>query len=822
LDRHLSFFLILALGNVLNICGQTAIITGVVFDHDNHPLADVNISSGEDGTFTDSDGFYLLEIIAEVPNTIEFSHLGLKSAVLKDLILTSNETYFFNPVLKVDTTQVDGVVVTATGERKVSGITTISPELARTIPGANAGVENVLKLLPGVSSNNELSTQYAVRGGNYDENLVYINDIEIYRPFLIRAGQQEGLGIVNSSMIQQLQFSAGGFQARYGDKLSSVLDITYKQPAFNGLDIEVSLLGGGITAETRSADKKFSTITGFRYRDNSLFVNSQQTQTNVRPIFADLQSYLSYSLPGNWQLSMLGAISLNRYINEPLTRQTNFGTINEPRALFVYYDGREKNSFSTAMGALKADYSPNEHLGLKWIASLQHSIEEEYSDIIAQYELGEVVQDPFGGSDREAAAPRGIGAEYNRRRNDLDALLLALEHKGRYTRNGNSLRWGVAFRHEDFRDQIRESEFLDSLGYFIRPPGTPGREIEPEEPFAEPLVPYEGTYARNYSNTNRLLAYLQYSRNTELKNLDLYYNIGFRWQHWEVSAEGLPSEAHMILSPRLQLAIKPHWQKDMFFRLAAGVYQQPPFYRELRDAGGMLHPEVLAQRSYHLVMGYEYSFNLWNRPFNLLSEAYYKYLDRVNPYTLEDVRIRYEAENNATAFARGVDVRLHGAFVPGLESWVSLGYLETKENINNKGYIPRPTDQHFKLGLLFQDYIPSIPQVRMYLNLVYQTGVPGGSPSYADPYNFQNRLRDYKRADLGISHIFADTYTRFPKNHWLHSFEELYAGIEIFNLFNNQNSITNTWVRDIDNKQQVAVPNYMTSRVLNIKLRMRF
>jgi hypothetical protein len=474
------------------------------------------------------------------------------------------------------------------------------------------------------------------------------------------------------------------------------------------------------------------------------------------------------------------------------------------------------------MAALKTEFAPNENLGLQWIASVQHSIEEEYADVIAQYELREVPTEPTGGSDGEIDAPRGIGAQYDRRRNDLDALLVSLEHKGRYTRNGHSIRWGVAYRHEDIRDQIRESEFLDSLGYFIRPPGSPGRDVEPGEPFTEPLLPYEGTYARNYSNTDRLMAYLQYSRNLEWEEMDLYYNIGVRGQHWQVSAEGLPSDAHLIFSPRGQLAIKPHWETDMLFRLAGGLYQQPPFYRELRDATGMLHPETMAQRSYHIVLGHEYSFNMWNRPFNLLSEAYYKYLNQVNPYTLEDVRIRYAANNNARAFARGLDVRLHGAFVPGLESWISLGYLETRENINNKGYIPRPTDQHLKLGLLFQDYIPSIPQVRMYLNLVYQTGVPGGSPSYADPYTFQNRLRDYKRADLGISHIFADTYTRFPENHWLHSFEELYAGVEIFNLFNNQNSITNTWVRDIDNKQQVAVPNFMTSRVLNLKLRMRF
>jgi hypothetical protein len=260
----------------------------------------------------------------------------------------------------------------------------------------------------------------------------------------------------------------------------------------------------------------------------------------------------------------------------------------------------------------------------------------------------------------------------------------------------------------------------------------------------------------------------------------------------------------------------------MLFRIAAGVYQQPPFYRELRDQTGTIQPGVKAQKSTHFVLGNEYSFELWNRPFKLVSEAYYKNLTNVNPYTLEDVRIRYAAANNATAYAYGFDMRMNGAFVPGTESWVSLGFLKTEENIDNRGYISRPTDQRFQLGILWQDYIPTIPNLRMYMNLVYNTGVPGGSPSYADPYNFQNRLRDYKRADLGISYIFVGLNKQYPENHWLYSFEELNVGFEIYNLFNNQNSITNTWVRDVDTKLEFAVPNYMTSRVFNLKLSMRF
>ncbi|WP_338039491.1 hypothetical protein [Maribacter litopenaei] len=308
---------------------------------------------------------------------------------------------------------------------------------------------------------------------------------------------------------------------------------------------------------------------------------------------------------------------------------------------------------------------------------------------------------------------------------------------------------------------------------------------------------------------------------TDLKFGNLYYNIGIRAHHWIVSGRNVEKVSHTILSPRAQIALKPNWKKDILFRLSTGLYQQPPFYRELRDSTGKINPNVKAQKSFHAVASNEYSFLLWERPFSLTSEAYYKKLTQVNSYTLEDVRIRYSANNNAEAYVYGAEVRLNGAFVPGTESWISLGYMETKENRNNQGYISRPTDQRFKMGILFQDYIPNIPDLKMYLNLVYNTGVPGGSPSYADPYIFQNRLRDYKRADLGISYIFADKNKTFDKDHWLNAFKNLSVGFEIFNMFNNQNSITNTWVRDIDSKNEYAVPNYLTSRVLNLRLQMR-
>ncbi len=804
------------------IIAQNATITGIVLNENNEPLPSVAINSGVLGTVTNEHGGYLLEILADIPITITFSHIGYKNVVVENLILTTNETFEFNPILKSNAVQIAGVEVSPTGERKVEGITTIAPELARKIPGANAGVENLLKLLPGVSFNNELSTQYNVRGGNFDENLVYVNGIEVYRPFLIRSAQQEGFSFVNSSMISNLEFSAGGFQARYGDKLSSVLDINYKIPNSYSVQLDASLLGAGLTVETVSKKKDFTSITGIRYRNNSLFINSQETQTTVVPTFVDVQSFLVYRLNDRMNLNFLGNFSLNDYQNEPITRQTNFGTLLEPRSLLVFYEGQENNRYQTSFGALKMDYQVNGKTKLEFTSSIYHTVEEEFSDIIATYELGNIDTNLASENLGEVTDSRGIGAQQNRARNQLDALILNFSHNGVHKKGEKTMRWGLRYSYEDFRDQLRESEFLDSAGFFIRPPNPDFVNNQPQEPFDGPIEAFERVRAANFVKTNRLSGYFQFDNRATWGASEIYYNLGLRAQQWTLSGEGFGRNPQFLWSPRAQFAIKPRWQKDMLFRLAVGSYQQPPFYRELRNASGAINPNVEAQKSVHAVLGSEYSFILWNRPFTLIGEAYYKDLYNVNTYTVEDVRIRYVADNNATAFAYGFDFRLNGAFVPGAESWVSLGYVRTEENIDNRGFISRPTDSRFKLGVLFQDYMPTIPDLKLYLNLVYNTGVPGGSPNNTDPYEFQNRLRDYRRADLGISYIFAGKDKIYPKEHWLNGFKEFSAGFEIFNLFNNQNSITNTWVRDVDTQGQFAIPNFLTSRIFNLRVGIRF
>ena len=804
-----------------NCFAQSATISGIVLSDGNVPLSNVNIVANEFGTTTNLDGFYILEITADTENTITFSHIAYTDVIIKDLILTTNETFEFNPVLKSDITQIDGVTVSANGKKTISNVLNITPEDIRKIPGANSGVETILKLLPGVSSNNELSTQYAVRGGNYDENLVYVNEIEVYRPFLIRSAQQEGLSFVNSDLVQNVKFSAGGFQAKYGDKMASVLDINYKTPTLFSLRADLSFLGASTSLETVSKNQKLSSVSGIRYRNNSLLVNSQQTQSNFNPAFTDVQSYVTYRFSPKFQLNFLGNLAVNDYTNKPINRQTNFGTIDNPQALVVYYEGQEINKYTTALGALKGSYILNENTTLKLISSIYHTTEEEYSDVIAAYQLGDIDSNLGSSSVGEVITTRNLGSQFNRTRNDLDALIFNLEHKGTHTINSSILEWGAKFTHEDIRDQLRESEFIDSAGFSIRPPRSEFINNQPLEPFNAPIVAYNGINALNFVKTNRFSGYAQIGTQKTLNDTEIYYNLGIRTHHWTVSGTGVEKVSQTVFSPRAQFAIKPKWDKDMLFRLSTGIYHQPPFYRELRDSTGTILPNVKAQKALHVVASNEYSFILWERPFSLISETYYKKLKNVNPYTLEDVRIRYSANNNTEAYVYGAELRMNGAFVPGTESWISIGYLKTEENRNDKGYIARPTDQRLKLGILFQDYIPTIPDLKMYLNLVYQTGVPGGSPSYADPYIFQNRLRDYKRADLGISYIFANKDKQYPSAHWLNNFKDLSFGFEIFNLFNNQNSITNTWVRDASSKNEFAVPNYLTSRVLNLRLGLR-
>ena len=800
----------------LIILSQKSYIKGVVLDINNNPIENVNISSeSKAGATTNSNGFYSIEIKALTDINITFSHVNFKS-ISFPINLKTNEVYEFYPVMDINIEQIEEIVLNSNKRTELKSILTIDPQIIRTIKGAQPGIENLLKTLPGVNISNELSTQYSVRGGNFDENLVYVNGIEIYRPFLVRSGQQEGLSFVNSNLIKNIKFSAGGFQSKYGDKLSSVLDIEYKNPNGNNLAGNINLLGGNITLNNISKNAKVSNILGVRYRDNSMLVNSRETITNYNPKFIDIQNFLTANINEKFSFNFLSYISVNNYNYKPQSRQTNFGTLDDPTALIVYYQGQEKDKYQTFFGAAKLNFKASVNTELSLITSAFQTSEKEYFDILAQYRLGEV-NNNIGDEDLgDVEFSEGIGSQLNHGRNNLNAIIYNIEHKGNYKKNDNNLEWSLKFTKEDIKDRIVEWEVIDSTGFSIDPPFFESLGDQPYTANEGPIVPYQNIRKTNNTKTNRIQSYVQWSKNSNIGATEIYSNAGVRLHGWSIDNQKM----NFVYSPRFQIGIKPDWKKDMIFKLSGGVYHQPPFYRELRDYNGEINYGVKAQKSIHLVASNEYSYSLWNRPFKLTSEIYYKDMTNVNAYTVDNVRIRYLANNNAKAYAYGLDLRLNGEFIKGTESWFSFGYLNTKENIDNQGYIPRPSDQRLKFGILFQDYIPNIPDLKMYLNLVYNTGVPGGAPSYANSYNYQNRLPDYKRVDLGISYVIVNGEKNYKKG-WKKKFSDLSIGLEIFNMFDIQNSITNTWVRDVYSKRQYSIPNYLTPRLLNLTIDMK-
>ena len=789
---------------------QQAIVRGIIINNNQVPIQNATVTSGSNGTTSNENGFYSLQVQSNKDILVIFQHIGYQNSTIK-LQLEQGEIYELNPVIYESEEQIDEVIVHANKQQIIKGMTTLTPETIRNISGANAGVENLLINLPGVNSNNELSTQYAVRGGNYDENLVYVNEIEVYRPQLIRSGQQEGLSFLNPDMIQEVQFSAGGFEASYGDKLSSVLDITYKSFSENQTLFSLSRLGGNLSWSI--GKEKWSAITGFRYRDNGLLVNQKETETNFNPSFTDLQTFITYVHSDQLLFNILAAFSTNTYRYEPLIRQTNFGTIGQPKALVVHYDGNEKDKYTAFTGALKTTWITNNNNSYRLILSNYQSVENEHFDILAKYRLGDP-NTSLGGEDLgEVSFTSGVGSQLVHGRNNYSAQIIDGKLKGKHIKGNHQLDWGIGYKREHINDRIVEWEVVDSAGFSIRSPSGLITNDQPYTSFTGPLVPFAYVRSTNQTQIQRMSGFFQWSQRGLLGNALYWLTAGVRIQRWKLGNE----KAKYITSPRVQLSFRPKNKDHVLYRLATGLYSQSPFYRELRNRDGVINPNVDAQKSIHVSLGNEFQFSMWDRPFLFQSELYYKQLKELNAYNLENVRVRYDANNQSKGFVYGLDLRLNGEFVPGTESWISLGLMSTEENRNNRGYIPRPTDQRIKFAMLFQDYVPSMPFLKMNLSLVYNSGLPGGAPIYADPYDYSGRLRDYKRADLGIFYVVNDnnkSLVPFLKN--------LIIGFEIFNVFNVQNAITMTWVRDVSSKSQFGIPNYMTPRVLNLKLSAEF
>jgi hypothetical protein len=807
---YILFFLFFS----LTISAQT--INGSITDNNKEILPGANILiKGENfGVSSDNNGKYLLELKANRSVIIEVSFIGFGTKSIRIPMLKKGQNYTLNIQLSPEGKLIDDVIVRDKKSRK-QALSKIKTQHVSLIPNSGGGVESVLKTLPGVSSANELSSQYSVRGGNFDENMVYVNGIEVYRPFLVHSGQQEGLSFVNSDMVENILFSAGGFESKYGDKMSSVLDITYKTPTKTKASINLSLLGGSAHLEGISPNNRFTYLVGFRNKSNQYLLNAMDTKAEYKPNFSDLQTLFKYQIKDNWEVSLLTNISENTYRMVPRDRDTEFGTLNEALKLRIYFEGQESDKYNTYFAAFNSKFSPNLKTKINITTSAFKTIESESFDILGEYWLFQL--DNNLGSDNfgDVKFDRGVGKFINHARNNLEATVINTTLNGHYIANENTKwEWGIKWQKEDISDQIKEWTLIDSVGFTLPHPHDNIGGISDTN---QQVMMTEFLKTNIDLSSVRNSAYLQI--NKEIGNFSI--NAGTRASYWSFNNEKL-------ISPRLNIAYIPLWEKDVVFRAATGIYYQSPFYRELRNMDGELNPDIESQKSTHFVLGSDYLFYAWGRPFKLVSEVYYKDLDNLIPYKVDNVRIQYLAENNSHGYATGIDMKINGEFVSGVESWASVSVMQTKEDIEGDfyidnetgetiypGFIPRPTDQRVNFSMFFQDYLPGNPNYKMHLSMMYGTGLPFGPPN-AEKFNDILRMPDYRRVDIGFSAVIK-AEDKKSKIGFLNNLNNMWISAEVFNLLDIDNTVSYLWVADVSGRQY-AVPNYLTPRQLNFKL----
>lgn len=792
---------------------STATIYGTITDTNGVHKADVNVvilGKAGVGTNSNDEGYYLLDVEAGDTVVLAFSFTGYQ-IVYKKVFAEEGKTYKMNVRMKSELS-LETVVITE--NRRNEMIMQIPIEEIEYIPDPT-GDPIIALLKKYVTSNNELSSQYSVRGGNFDENLVYVNDFEIYRPLLIRSGQQEGLTFANYDLIQSVSFSAGGFEARFGDKLSSVLDIQYKKPKAFEAGATASFLGGSFYINDGNPNKKMYSLFGARYKTTQYLLNSLNTQGEYNPEFFDVQGLLGFNLTEKSTLEILGNYSYNKYNFIPVSSETSTGVVNNILRLEVFFDGQEVDKYVTGFGGISYQYRPNQSTGYKLLLSAYRSLEDETFDIIGDYWLGVVETNPGDEDYNEIKYGLGSGTFQNFARNYLDVNVSNIGLEAYAEKGAHYIRYGGRVQYELVNDVLKEWEMVDSAGYSL---------------------PYTGeeVLVKEYFNSNINLQSMRYNAFVQDTwspkfNPNIFFTAGVRSQYWDVNKE-------LTVSPRAQMAWKPVWNKtdtsfyDIVIKAAVGLYHQPPFYRELRNLDGVINEDVLSQKSIHFLIGADYNFKAWDRDFKFITELYYKYLYDLNPYDLENVRIRYYGENMATGYTAGIDFRLFGEIVKDADSWVSLSLMQSRENIDGdstfndigeleaRGYIPRPTDQFFNFGMFFQDYIPGNKNFKVHLNFLYGSGLPFGPPN--NPY-YRNsfRIPAYRRVDIGFSALLLDKDRQRGDKMWNH-INNLWAGIEVFNLLGVSNTISYVWVKDI-NDVQYAFPNYLTDRRVNLKIIMK-
>ncbi len=775
-------------------------ITGYVRDADGSPLelVLVQIKNTLNGAMTNEKGYYSITTSPGDSVAVIFSCLGYNKA--ERILPSLQQDMRLN--VQMNYTSIDLGEVVAVGTRyQTSTLQTMNADRVKLLPDPTGGsIESLVVTFAGVSSSNELSSQYSVRGGSYDENIVYVNGLEVFRPLLIRSGQQEGLSFINPDLTEAVNFAAGGFEARYGDKMSSVLDITYKKPKLFEGSASASLLGAN--AYVGSSIGKFTQITGVRYKTGRSLLKTMDTDAEYQPDFVDLQSYMTYQLAPKWEVNFLGNLASNTFKFTPHKRETNFGTVENAQRFEVYFpNSRERDKFQTIFGALTLKHNPNEKTELGLQASAFSSKEIETYDITGEYWLGDATTE----NDNNQNALE-IARYHEHARNRLSSTIMNVGHYGSSKIKNNTLKWGATVQMEKINDRISEWEKRDSAGYSLPQTGNGVNVIS-------------NLYSDNDLSTTRISGYLQDVFKFRTKQGMFTLIGGIRGSYWSYNKE-------FIFSPRVSLGFIPNFDQNLTFRAATGIYYQSPFYKELRttvqDAAGNdiieLNKDIKSQRSIHFILGGDYTFRAADRNFKVSADLYYKKLDDLIPYTVDNVKIRYYGENCAKGHAMGIDVKFFGEFVPGTDSWISFSLMKAEQTIRDMVTVPMPNSQGYNVSLFFQDYFPGYKRVKLNLKGVLSGGLPFIAPrtKYEDVKS-TFRTPAYKRVDLGFSYQLAGGTDAIMDRGVFRHLKNIWIGVDVFNLFDIKNVSSYYWITNIDN-QQYAVPNYLTGRQLNARL----
>lgn len=773
------------------IKAQTFTLQGRVTDSEMNPVELATVAVVQQGkmTMTNLKGEFSMKLQSSDSVVVRFSMVGYKT---KTRVLRRPKGKQTLLIQLYDDNQLAGVTVTEE-KRQMGSTQKLDTKDMKNAPSVTGNaVEEMIQSQAGVSTHSELSSQYNVRGGSFDENSVYINNVEIYRPFLVRSGQQEGLSIINPDMVESVGFSTGGFEAKYGDKMSSVLDIKYKRPKKFEANVSASLLGA--SAYIGFSTKKFSWSNGIRYKTNKYLLGTLETKGEYQPNFLDYQTYLTYEPSDRWSIELLGDISENHYNFYPEDRETRFGTMENVKSFRVYFDGQEKDIFRTYFGSLSITRKFGKNTKLSLSAAAFHTNEQEKYDIQGQYWLTQT----------ETSENLGVGTYMEHARNYLEATVKSAKLTFNHKTKKHDIEAGLTYKIESIKENSKEYEMRDSSGYSIPHTG-------------EDLYMIYSLNARNSLDANRIEAYAQdtWRFTSRVGHTFFTLNYGIRFSHWNFNKES-------IISPRVSLGIIPAFNHDVTLRFATGIYYQAPFFKELRDTTTVngityatLNRDIKSQRSIHFIAGFDYRFKMKNRPYKFTAEAYYKALSNIIPYTVDNVKIVYDASQQCSGHAMGLDLKLYGEFVPGTDSWVSLSLMNTRININGKS-IPMPTDQRYALNLYFTDYFPGTTRWRMSLRLAYADGLPFGAPHRSlDTMPF--RAPAYKRADIGMSYRLFDNDKRERKS----IFKNIWLGVDCLNLLGINNVNSYYWVTDVTN-QQYAVPNYLTGRQINVRASFEF